>query len=72
MNLMWLQLIDDHVGNSVSRGEAHSMNAMDVDGASVSGGSERVANGVEDSASTQTESSHPSVSLATSTLLCRI
>ncbi|EXB50301.1 Heat shock 70 kDa protein 16 [Morus notabilis] len=53
-------LIDDHVGNSVSRGEVHSMDAMDVDGASVSGGSERVANGVEDSASIQTESSHPS------------
>ena len=64
MTFMLLQLIDDHVGNSLSRSEAHSMDAMDVDGASVSGSSERVSNGMEDGGSTQTESSHSSVSFS--------
>lgn len=53
-------LLDDHVGNSNSRGEAHSSDAMDVDGASVSGSSERLANGVEDGTSTHTKASHAS------------
>lgn len=54
------QLIDDHFDGHATSNEAHSTDAMDVDGTSVSGYSERVSNGVEDM---QTESSHASVSL---------
>lgn len=56
-------MVEDHVGNSVSRGEAQSMDPMDIDCESVSGSSERVPNGVEDG-STQSEFAHASVSLS--------
>lgn len=47
-------MIEDHVDDSVSRGNTRS---------NISGSSDMVANGVEDSSITQPKSSHASVSL---------
>jgi hypothetical protein len=56
-------LIEDHVDDSVTRGNTHSnVDKMDAE-CSSSGPSDMFANGVEDSTCTQSKSSHASVSL---------
>lgn len=64
-------MVEDHVDDSVSKGNPHSnMDKMDVECASSSGSSDMVVDGVEDSTSVRSKSSRAYVSSLSISFFC--